>query len=213
MRVNVTQKLLSNSDVFRLSDLHLVRGDLAIARDNFESSLRHAKARTNERNLVYALNASALIHYRRAFDRTGHRRAFITDKIVRQCTPELHWLHRKLISLSNKHIAHSENEYEQCLVTILVAEDDEGRATFRGLGMQATAIALLSEAEMELAAKLVNELIERHLLPEIGRLEEVVKEYCKTLSPSDLRNLPDGFAPPGSSNPQTRRTWPHPGKY
>ena len=213
MRVNVTQKLLVQADVFRLSDLHLVWGDLAIARDNFESSLRHAEAATQERNLSYSLAASGLIHYRRAFDKKGHRQASITDKNVRRYAPELHSLHQHLIALANKHIAHSENEYEQCLVTVLVAADDEGGITFRGLGMQKTAIEVLTADQTKLAAQLADEIIERFLLPEIRRLEEIVKDHCQSLSPDQLRKLPDGFAPSGSSNPQIKRSWPHSGKY
>src|SRR5471030_2988824 len=125
MRVTVKQKLLASPNVFRLSDLHLVLRDLEIARYNFESSVGAAIKITPDQNLGYSLAASGLIHYRRAFDKNGHRRAFITDKAVRRCIPELHSLHRHLISLSNKHVAHSENQYEQCLVTVFVAEDDE----------------------------------------------------------------------------------------
>lgn len=212
MRVDVRQKLLDHPDVFRLSDFHLVWGDLVIARDNFEASSNHNGALPPQQNLAYSLTASGLIHYRRAFDNSGHRRAFITEKSVKRCTPEFYSLHKRLISLANKHIAHSENEYEQCLVTVLVAEDDAGGATFRGLGMQATAIAVLTTSETDLAAKLTNELIERFLLPEIAKLEEAVRKYCDSLSPDDLRKLPDGLAPPPSSDPQKKRSWPHPGK-
>jgi hypothetical protein len=213
MRVTVKQKLLASPDVFRLSDLHLVWRDLALARDNFESSGSDGRTLSPERNLAYSLVASGLIHYRRAFDKNGHRRAFITDKAVRRCVPELYSLHCRLISLSNKHVAHSENQYEQCLVTVLVAEDDEGGATFRGLGMQATSIALLSENNTKLAAKPANELIEQHVVPKVQGLEEAIKKQCQSLSSNDLRNLPNGLAPPGSSNPQITRSWPHRGKY
>lgn len=64
MRVTVKQKLLASPDVFRLSDLHLVWRDLALARDNFESSGSDGSTLSPERNLAYSLVASDLIHYR-----------------------------------------------------------------------------------------------------------------------------------------------------
>lgn len=212
MKVTVTQKLLKNASVFKLSDLHLLWGDLLIARENFEATLNKATLPSVDMH-AYSMACSALIHYRKAFDQKGHRRAFLTEKIVRRVDPELLSLHQHLLALSNKYVAHSENEYEQCLVTISVAEDDDGNATFRGLGLQASSIALLSLSDSQQSIGLIESLIERYLLPEIARLEAEVRTICEALSTEQLRNLPLGFAPAGSSDPTIKRSWPHSGKY
>jgi hypothetical protein len=212
MRVTVRQKLLAHPSVFRLSDFHLLQGDLVIARENFGATLNKVTLPTAD-ILSYSLACSALIHYRKAFDQKGHRRVFLTDKAVRKTAVELLPLHEHLLNLSNKYVAHSENEYEQCLATISVAEDDAGNATFRGLGFQASGIALLSQDHSERSIVLIDRLIEGYLLPEMGRLEAEIRAICEALSSQDLKNLPDGLAPVSSSNPQTKRSWPHSGKY
>ena len=215
MRVTVKPRLLNNSSVFRLSDLHLVLGDLRIAKQNFESALDKVRLADLDDNSGYSFACSALIHYRKAFDQhpRRQRRASLTDKIVRQCASDLFTLHRHLIDLSNKYIAHSENEYEQCLVTVQVAEDDYGNATFAGLGVQSTAIALLSDNDTHQSAVLVDRLIDDYLRPEMARLEAEITTLCKALSATELKALPDGLAPVSSSNPKAKRSWPHSGKY
>jgi uncharacterized membrane protein len=215
MRVTVKPRLLADPSVFRLSDLHLVLGDLLIAKQNFESALDKVRLAGLENNSGYSFACSALIHYRKAFDqhRQRQRRASLTDKNVRQCAADFFALHRYLIDLSNKYVAHSENEYEQCLVTVQVAEDDNGNATFRGLGVQSTAVALLSDNDAKQSVVLVDRLINDYLRPEMARLEAEITSFCETLSAEELKALPDGFAPVSSSNPKTKRSWPHPGKY
>jgi hypothetical protein len=212
MRVSVTQKLLAHPSVFRLSDFHLLRGDLSIARENFEATLTGVTLPDLDTH-AYSLACSALIHYRKAFDKTGHRRAFLTEEVVRSSASDLVSLHQHLMNLSNKYVAHSENEYEQCLATILVAEDDGGNATFRGLGFQASSIALLSQYDSQRSIVLIDRLIKGYLLPEMGKLESEISAICEKLSSQELKNLPEGFAPASNSNPKTKRSWPHSGKY
>jgi hypothetical protein len=162
--------------------------------------------------LGYALCCSGLIHYRRAFE-NGVPKARLSDDIVEAVVPEHFGIHRYLLDMAYKYVAHSCNAFEQSLATVQVAEGEDGIARFHGIGRHGSAIELLSEDQISHSILLIDCLIARYLEAEIARLEKEIAEYCSRLSSEELRMLPDGFAPMGSLNPHKTRSWPHSGKY
>jgi hypothetical protein len=208
MRVTVKPRLLAIPSVFRLSDLHLIAGDLAVARKNFSATIGNNRIISHDSILSYSLCCSGLIHYRRAFN-TGVRRYRLTDEIVSEVAPTYFELHRYLWDMADKYVAHSCNEFEQLLATVHVAEGDDGIFRFSGIGRQASAIELLSEQGTSQSILLINLLISGFIEPEVARLEDEVRNYCAKLSSEELKALPDGFAPPGNANPKRTRVWPY----
>jgi hypothetical protein len=213
MRISAKPKLLANPTVFRLSDLHLIHGDLSVARENFAATAGQYRIIGPGDISAYSLCCSGLIHYRRAYNTGLRKNAQLSDEIVRSATPKLHEHHRHLIDLTDKYVAHSCNQYEQLAITIQVNEGDDGIARFGGLGRQGSSIELLSERQIELSILLIEGLVDEYLKPEMSRLENEIRVACAKLSSDELRALPDGFAPVSDANPKTTRRWPHSGKY
>jgi len=180
MRVTVGPRLLAIPSVFHLSDLHLVAGDLAVARENFAATLGTPRLISHSGNLSYSLCCSGLIHYRRAFN-TGVRKFQLSDEIVRLIAPAHFGLHRCLWDMADKYVAHSCNDFEQLLATIQVAEGDDGTFRFQGIGRQANATELLSEERTSQSISLINSLILDFIEPEMTRLESEIETYCAKL--------------------------------
>lgn len=213
MRISVTQKLLANPTVFRLSDLHLIRGDLHVARENFAMTADRYRIISPNDISAYSLCCSGLIHYRRAYNTGLRKNAQLSDEIVRRVTPEYYDHHRCLIDLTDRYVAHSCNQYEQLAVTVQVNQGEDGIARFGGLGRQASSIELLSGQQIELSISLIDKLVEGFLVPEMTSLENEIKATCAKLSSDELKALPHGFAPVSDANPRKTRQWPHAGKY
>jgi hypothetical protein len=213
MRISATQKLLANPSVFRLSDLHLVRGDLHIARENFAMTAGRYRIISPDDISAYSLCCSGLIHYRRAYNTGLRKNAQLSDEIVRRIAPEYYDHHRDLIDLTDRYVAHSCNQYEQLAVTVQVNEGEDGIARFGGLGRQGASIELLSGKQIELSISLIDRLVDAFLAPQMNGLESEIKATCAKLSSNELRALPDGFAPVSDANPRKTRQWPHAGKY
>jgi hypothetical protein len=213
MRVTAKPKFLAHPNVFRLSDLHLIRGDLFVARENFNTTVGQYRMIGPDDISSYSFCCSGLIHYRRAYNTGLRKGAQLSDEIVRRVTPSYFEHHRFLIDLTDKYVAHSCNQYEQLAVTVQVNEGEDGVARFGGLGRQAGSIELLSGTQIRQSIELIDKLVEGFLAPEMDGLEKEIKALCAKLSSDELKALPDGFAPVSDADPKHIRQWPHSGKY
>lgn len=211
MRVIVKPKLLAIPSVFSLSDLHLVAGDLVVARRNFTETIGKPRIVSPGDISSYTYCCSGLIHYRRACT-SGRRISLLNDDVVKAIAPDFLEIHQFLWNLASKYVAHSVNEFEHLLAAVYVAEGEDGISRFHSIGQQGSANELLSEDQVAQSISLINTIVSDFVEPQIDRLKIVITEYCAKLSPEELKMLPDGFAPEGSRDPVKNRVWPHSGK-
>lgn len=81
------------------------------------------KTANPDENFFYGLEGIVIL-YRKCFDRSGSaRKVFLLKEDLRGATNELVVLHKDLIDLGNKHIAHAERkEYDDASVYIILNE-------------------------------------------------------------------------------------------
>jgi hypothetical protein len=181
-----TYKLLRSKAAKSHADLQLVLDDL-----------RHAKLCCHEilaRNkhplvchVSHALFDSCVVRYRRCFNDGARARI---DKLLAGLTPEEKNLHAFIVTLVNKHTAHSENQFEVAHSRLYISISDDGELTRGAFGGGTHRTLALSLQTIETISALVERLIAltNQWRKEIER--RLAKEVVE-MSDEEIRLLPD----------------------
>lgn len=208
MRVTVKPRLLNIPEVGELTDVQSALRDLMIAKRCFAAAKNRDRLPSYTLDITgYALCCSALIHYRRAFDASKRQDNLSAERLSALLGDQAP-IHQHLWALSNRYVAHKVNQYEQHSATVSVAERADGSATFNGIGAQGSTIEIISETDILLALHLIEVIETGYLTPLAESLKARIAEHCQKMSSDELRALPEGFAPPGSSDPDHLSNWP-----
>jgi hypothetical protein len=119
-------------------------------------------------------------------------------------------LHAHILSLRDKHVAHSDSELEAAGSQIYVAIAEDGSLVRSGLGVGGQMSLGLSLMDLERFGDLAETLVK--LVREWGQtLDKVVASEVEAMTDEELRALPDGFPPLGVNlDVNAPRTWPRP---
>ncbi len=150
--------------------------------------------------LLDALATSALIRYRRCFSSgAGVPPNAIDDVLgITQLEKEVH---RHLLDVRDKHVAHAVNQMETHDVYLWVVPDDAGRRRVTGVSCGSnTGVAISKELAVEME-KLCMKWLDH--INELIRLESSrLLPLAQQLSSTELASLPRG---PRQANPNPRR--------
>jgi hypothetical protein len=203
--VNIIPKLLSTEEFYNLIDLQTITTDIKFAKycfENFDCNNLFRLQFLPDRQKDYAFATAGLVHYRRAFN-TGTRTYKINAYIEKEGA-ERSALHKRLIDIADKQIAHFASGYERISPAISVAIDQTtGEASIRGISGNAVFASLMSEQTRLDAISHFQYLLSAVIAPLECQLETVVLQQAASLTSGELKDLPDGF-PPHQDDPLKR---------
>ncbi len=125
---------LSSADAHSFAALHLIAGDLQFALDCFK--LANTFGTPDDRNLQSkALIFSGVVAYARCF-KSGVRQSLSASNIGANTGTFDFEIHNYLVTLRDKHVAHSVNDFEDCQpVAIVVGRPESGWRDGSGVGV------------------------------------------------------------------------------
>ncbi|WP_375285271.1 hypothetical protein [Marinicauda pacifica] len=183
-----TAKAFPCPELHELESLYLIENDLRLVRQLVELTEfvgGYLTTTLNVRNK--AAVTSALVHYRRIFT-SGVRQKLLKSDIPASWIA----LHDEVIAVTDKHVAHSINEYEVPHVTLSVRELGSS-ITVTGLRYGMMGTTEISACNFRRLSDLCCLLIEHVVVPRREGLEKRVLERAAGLSEQELRDLPDGL--------------------
>jgi hypothetical protein len=145
---------------------------------------------------IHALHDAALIRYARCF-KAGRRDAFqITDDWLKGLPPRLRQAHRDALSLRDKHIAHSINDWEVNVPVAVVARTNVA-ATVRSIAIRQMRMMMLGTDPLENLHEVAKTLADR-VVAEMQQLQREMLEALRRTPPRELqRRAPRVFPTPG----------------
>jgi hypothetical protein len=197
-------RLISSGAAKSRADLSLAKQDLehvaACCTEILERG-QHPMMDTTSR----ALLDSAVVRYGRCFNRGKRTRL---DKVVKQLADEHVRMHEFVMSLRDKHIAHSVNEFEMAGSQIYVAVLENGELVRGGLGIGGSSTLGLSMDDVESFEALARMVSDR-VKDWAKRLDVVVAEEIGAMTDDQILALPEGFPPiERAQDVKATRTWP-----
>ena len=152
--------ILEEDDAVRFSDLR------SIAHDLMQVAACCRKYReldeAGESEFAMAVLDSALIRYRRCFTK-GKRFSLPTD-ISHELSDELSLLHRYVLDLASKHVAHSVSDYEQFTTVVVPKKTDRGATVLGWLGPCDIVKSMMPE-DVEKIAMIAQKILDELVVP------------------------------------------------
>lgn len=133
---------LDDAKAFRFGDLALHRSDLAFALECLEAIEQH-----NGTLLIQqALWQTAIVNYFKCFGDSRQRFRLNAPQVYKGQAPVAFEVFETLKALRDKHIAHDENAFKQCVVGAAINDDSKAYKIERGLAGTYTHDILSSES-------------------------------------------------------------------
>ena len=181
-----TYKILRSKAAKSHADLILVLHDLQHAKLCCHEILARNKHPLSC-HISHALFDSCVVRYRRCFNYGVRTRL---DKLLGSLTTEEKELHWFIVTLANKHTAHSENQLESARTKLYISISEDGQLTRGSFGGGTQRTLALSLQTIEAIYALIERLI---ALTNVWQREiqgKLAKEVA-AMSDDEIRQLPD----------------------
>ena len=197
-----TYKLLRSKAAKSHADLILVLHDLRHAKLCCDEILTRDKHPLTC-HISHALFDSCVVRYRRCFN-DGLRAKL--NKLLASLTPQEASLHSFIVTLVNKHTAHSENEFERAYSKLYISISEDGVLTRGSFGGGFHRTLALSLQTIEEISVLIDRLITVTELWQKEIESRLAKEVA-AMSDEEIRQLPDDTPFIGDFDVSRPRSW------
>jgi hypothetical protein len=189
IRVDGPPRRIRTPEAKRYADLVSVWADLDIAVTVLDRliAIRDSSDRDTDGVLEHSYWTTAVVHYARCFTE-GKRRTGLSQALIEQRAGPHAPLHRWILNMRNKHVAHDENPYQQFLGAVVVHRSPDGR-TFASPNVSARGVIAVDAERARAVRELViavGEIVKERL----ARAREIFVEALATLPLSTIESLP-----------------------